>query len=39
MEKSVFFASNVLHNQGFATRITQAYELAKDYDIDIGRRH
>ena len=35
MVKSIFCALNALHNQGFPTWVTKAYELAKDYDIDM----
>ena len=35
MVKSIFCALNTLHNQGFPTWVTKAYELAKDYDIDM----
>ena len=35
MVKSIFCALNALYNQGFPTWVTKAYELAKDYDIDM----
>ena len=35
MVKSIFCALNSPRNQGFPTWVTKAYELAKDYDIDM----
>ena len=35
MVKSIICALNALHNQGFPTWVTKAYELTKDYDIDM----
>ena len=35
MVKSIFCALNALHDQGFPPWVTKAYELAKDYDIDM----
>ena len=37
IDKSVFYELNALLNQGFLTWVTKAYELVKDYDIDMDR--